>query len=78
MKNDNNYLNYNLEDIDLSEFENIENAEIEDRSIKIEDKRRRQKKLLRRMYDLKSIEPITENQKLAFDHWVRRDLVKLF
>jgi len=46
MKNDNNYLKYNLEDIDLSEFENIENAEIEDRSIKIEDKRRRQKKII--------------------------------
>jgi phosphate starvation-inducible protein PhoH len=78
MKNDNNYLKYNLEDIDLSEFENIENAEIEDRSIKIEDKRRRQKKLLRRMYDLKFIEPITENQKLAFEHWSNDKNLLLF
>lgn len=54
-----------LEDFDLSEIEIDENYEHD--SSKQEDKRRRQKKLLNRMYELKKIEPITENQKKAFD-----------
>lgn len=55
-----------LEELDLCV--EIENIDCEDDS-KQEDKKRRQKKLLNRMYDLKKIEPITENQRIAFEYF---------
>lgn len=61
----NGYHEEHLEEFDLSEIEIDENYEAD--SSKQEDKRRRQKKLLNRMYELKKIEPITENQTKAFD-----------
>lgn len=61
----NGYHEEHLEEFDLSEIEINENYGQD--SSKHEDKRRRQKKLLNKMYELKKIEPITENQTKAFD-----------